>query len=279
MKSYLPYLLISLMTWISSNGQVFEAVEKPESQSLKDFVNAFFLDGGVDILNISFKGASGSIGSFSAGSSTIGIEQGLILSTGYIESVAASGPISGSGMEFASSDNESDFTSNLLPRLSDGILRNVVSLKISFIPNRSRVRFNYVFASEEYPEFGCDEFNDVFGFFIEGDGYDTPTNIALIPGTDLPVAINNIHPANPVIDGCIPFNEVLFNDNNGTTSPPVFDGWTDVFQAEAMVTPCTPYTITLEIADVRDKIYDSAVFLQARSFDGGYLTQLMDRQS
>ncbi|OOP55722.1 MAG: hypothetical protein AYP45_13160 [Candidatus Brocadia carolinensis] len=50
--------------------------------------------------------------------------------------------------------------------------------------------FQYVFASEEYNEFVGAGFNDVFGFFVDG------VNIALIPSTTMPVAIDNVNLSN-----------------------------------------------------------------------------------
>ena len=51
--------------------------------------------------------------------------------------------------------------------------------------------FKYVFGSEEYNEYVDTTFNDVFGFFLDGE------NIALIPGTPTPVSINNVNCGNP----------------------------------------------------------------------------------
>ena len=50
---------------------------------------------------------------------------------------------------------------------------------------------------------------------------------------------------------------------------PVYDGYTQVFTARAVVTPCQEYTIKLAIADAGDEIFDSGVFLEAKSFGTG----------
>jgi gliding motility-associated-like protein len=142
---------------------------------------------------------------------------------------------------------------------------------ISFIPNADTLRFRYCFGSEEYPEYACSQFNDVFGFFIQGPGYPTFTNIAKVPGTNLPVSINTIHPANPAYAPCPPFNVQYYRDNNNAAQQPVYDGFTTVLTAMAVVTPCQQYTIKLAIADVGDSAYDSGVFLEAKSFGTGSL--------
>jgi hypothetical protein len=86
----------------------------------------------------------------------------------------------------------------------------------------------------------------------------------------LPVSINNIHPYNdqnsPNPNPCFPFNAQYYNGNSNTTKQPVYDGYTDIFTATAMVIPCQTYTIKLAIADVFDAAYDSGVFLEARRF-------------
>ena len=75
----------------------------------------------------------------------------------------------------------------------------LVFLSFEFIPASSPVNFRYVFASNEYPDFVCSKFNDVFAFFVSGPKplqvvTMANQNIALIPGTNLPVAINTINP-------------------------------------------------------------------------------------
>ena len=70
-------------------------------------------------------------------------------------------------------------------------IENTAVLEFDFVPSSTSVGFEYVFASEEYPEFSCSSYNDVFGFFISGPGITGPysnnsQNIAIIPGTTLP---------------------------------------------------------------------------------------------
>jgi len=168
------------------------------------------------------------------------------------------------GQDFASTDHISNLDDTLLAPLTTGPLHDLARYKITFRASNDSIRFRYVFASEEYPEYACSSFNDVFGFFLEGPGYPVPVNIARIPGTNLPVTINNVHPANG--PGCPPQNGQFYHNNTGTTLQPVYDGLLDVFVAEAAVQACGIYTMTLAIADVSDGVYDSAVFLEAKSF-------------
>ncbi|MFM8487468.1 MAG: choice-of-anchor L domain-containing protein, partial [Bacteroidota bacterium] len=174
------------------------------------------------------------------------------------------------GQNFASNSNGSSATDANLSSIATAAVRDVAVYTITFKPNSDILSFRYCFASEEYPEYSCTSFNDVFGFFIQGPNYPTPTNIAKIPNTNLPVSINNIHPYNdqnsPNPNPCFPFNAQYYNGNSNTTKQPVYDGYTDIFTATAMVIPCQNYTIKLAIADVFDAAYDSGVFLEARSF-------------
>lgn len=58
--------------------------------------------------------------------------------------------------------------------------------------------FNYIFGFEEYLEYVCFNFNDVFGFFISGLGinglfFNNVENIVFLFGIDLLVMINNFN--------------------------------------------------------------------------------------
>lgn len=262
------FLVISAPSLYSQIMDVTDAATPPYTPV--SLISDIFLGEGVDVLSVQFNGQPAAIGAFFNGTQAVGIERGIILTTGNVASNTSNGNnIVGSeltGIDFASTANGSSASSSLLAALTTGPLNDVAIITIRFRPTADTLRFRYCFASEEYPEYGCSKYNDVFGFFISGPGYPSPTNIAIIPGTNLPVAINNLHPENTAIAGCVPLNEHLFVSNLSSNKQPSYDGLTKVFTATAIVTPCQTYTIQLAIADVNDARWDSGVFLEARSF-------------
>ncbi len=141
------------------------------------------------------------------------------------------------------------------------------SLEFDLVPACDTLRITYVFGSMEYPTYIDREFNDVLAFFISGPGIAGLQNIALVPGTTLPVNIHNINggfAANaPPIP---PTNPQYYVDNtNGKTIH--YTGFTTPLVAKAKVIPCEQYHLKLAIADVSDAIFDSGVFFQANSID------------
>lgn len=216
------------------------------------------LGSGITLSNVTFVGGTGSplfsAGTFTDGlSSGIGIDKGIILTSGDV--TLAPGP-----------NNNDGATGNLglagdsdLNSLIPGFTTNDATiLQFDFETTTGDVFFKFAFGSEEYNEYVGSSFNDVFGFFLDG------TNIALIPGTTTPVAINNINNGS---------NAAFYNDNdpsNGTPTPfnIQYDGFTDVFTASATGLAPGKHTIKLAIADAGDFILDSAVFIEAGTFSG-----------
>jgi hypothetical protein len=223
-------------------------------------VNNFILTG-VTASNVQYTGAPFTLGSFANGSTTnLSLTDGIVMTTGTLDISAGSG-ISNPVSVFASFLN--GFAGDtLLDDLIPGYVTYDASvLEFDLIPIGSILEFQYVFGSEEYPEFVGSSFNDVFGFFITGDnpagGAYSNENIAIIPGTSLPVAINNVNAVS---------NPTYYVDNqtlNGQTI--VFDGFTTVLTAQISVTPSTPYHLKMAIADAGDGVYDSGIFLKAQS--------------
>lgn len=211
------------------------------------------LGGGVTITpgSISYSGAAGASGTFTDGvSSGLGIESGIILTSG--SAASAVGP------------NVNDATTTINSLGGDADLNGLIPgyttydatlLEFDFTTTGGDLYFNYVFASEEYNEWVNSSFNDVFGFFLNG------TNIALIPSTSTPVAIDNVNTA---------VNPAYYNNNDPSdTATPFdieYDGFTTVFTAMALGLGSGSHHIKLAIADAGDHSLDSAVFLQAGSF-------------
>ncbi len=218
------------------------------------------------------------IGYFENGAQSIGIERGIILSTGAIGN--AHGPNNSTEKSSDFGDQKGDRDLRRMTR-NDGRVLDVVGIEFDFIPLDSVVTFRYVFASEEYCQFVGAEYNDVFGFFVSGPGIrgefsNQSENVALVPGTSDFVSINTInHTKNA--------NFFIRNELQGEAenecgldwSPSPFnqeiqyDGFTKVLTATVRLIPCETYRMRMVIADVSDHIYDSAVFLEAESFNIG----------
>ena len=230
-----------------------------------DLIKNVFLGQGVQVIDIKYDGKPKSVGYFTNAKAAVNINSGILMTTG--EAAVASLPNNSENTQTKSSYRDY-FDQQLADAINSNILYDICRYEITFIPFSDSVRFNYVFASEEYPEFICSQYNDAFGFFISGanpDGGDyVNKNIALVPNTTEPVSINNIHPYKD--DDCKAKNEQYYNTNPLLSPTMTYDAYLDVFVASAKVVPCTEYTIKLVIADVVDDVYDSAVFLEAKSF-------------
>ena len=290
----LAVLILFLFSQLPAQIQITPATDDPYNPI--NLIENVFLGDGVEILDIKYDGASVATGVFSTAAGDIVLERGIVISTGEVNKVSA--PNDDTIEDSSGSSGDAVFDADLANLVTDD-LRDVAKYEITFRPISDNLRFRYVFASEEYPEFVCGKFNDVFGFFISGpnpngDDY-VSENIALVPDpadpsgltfTDFPVYTNSINPGDigssstEAEENCTKENESLnfsqyYNDNSGSSSL-VFDGFSDVFIAQADVIACEEYTIKLAIGDVSDGSFNSAVFLEAKSFSSPTLK--VDRQ-
>jgi len=224
-------------------------------------------------------------GMFTVTSSNLGIDSGIVLTSG----VAASTPsLNGvNGLTGLPSNVTNLIGDPDLTTLVGGLTRDKCILEFDFTTLGDTVSFDYVFGSSEYTSFTCTNFNDVFGFFISGPGIVGPysnssKNIALVPGTtSCPVAISTIYCPNSL--GCCNTTSYCFGNTAGCTtlnatnntcqyfvcnangSTIKYPGFTTVLTAMSPVIPCSTYHLKLAIADKQDNILDSGVFLKAGS--------------
>jgi gliding motility-associated-like protein len=218
---------------------------------------------GIIVLAPTLTCPAGANGTFS-GPSSLSFDSGIVLTNG--SSTAVANPASA----FASTGIGSPGDAQL-SALSGHPTFDACVLEFDFRPIGDTVKFQYVFGSEEYTSFTCTVFNDVFGFFISGPGFGAPTNMALVPGTSIPVCVNSVNCMSSPPIACTsmgpgsPFctyyvaNGVL----GGTTI--VYDGLTTTLTALAHVTPCDTYHLKMGVADAVDDVLDSGVFLKAGS--------------
>ncbi len=222
---------------------------------------------GIEVFNAKLLcGDNGSGYFWNGGTTNLGIESGIVLTTGTTE-IAFSpndrGDASGGGGPGFAPLEDVGGTIHIHTF-------NACVLEFDFIAQSNEVYLNYVFGSEEYPEWVGSPLTDVFVILIEGLPQYPPEmpflqrNIATIPGSPDPgvhVAINFLN-ANSYSE--------YYQDN--TDNPHLqYDGQTVRLSAKATVTPLNTYHLTLAVADNSDAIYDSGLFFEEGSFSANIL--------
>ena len=229
---------------------------------------------GVTPYNITYNGVPGTvirdqIAKFTTNfnPTNLGLSSGLLLATGNAQ--LAIGPNNiGTKSQPTATPTQGDPD---LALLCGQTVRNVSVVEFDFVATGNELNFDYVFASEEYPEFANSTFNDTFGFFLRGPGITgvysgNAQNIALIPSsTTVPITINNVNNGTANAGPCEYCNYYV---NNGTGTTPLanpsiqYDGFTTPLRAFAPLQCGQVYHIKLAVGNVTDNLYDSAVFLK-----------------
>ena len=245
-------LSVSQLGPLNANDLVTELIDTSNSQ--------------IDISGTKYRGAYQASGIFSDGMEDgLGIESGVILTTGKV--INAIGPNS---CYKTTTVNRRPGDSSLNTLASGSTTYDASVLEFDFIPQGDTLKFEYVFASEEYHEWVSSKFNDIFGFFIDDQ------NIAIVPKSSTPVAINTINKwsnSQYYHDNEYPYPDNVTDYNKNTCQPGIstpflteFDGFTAVLTAVAKVTPGQKHHMKLAISDRGDFSLDSAVFIKGKSF-------------
>jgi len=266
---------------VIAEAQHFELHPSDQAPYLpENLIKNYFLGEGIQIQSIKYSGSDDATGFFQGAEYLIGIDRGIVLSTGKVSAIKQAHTVEASTVTSTDLIQDEDLSAIV----SNSIVRDISKYEISFIPTADLISFNYVFASEEYPDYVCSQFNDIFGFFISGPNPNGPafdnTNIAITPNShNEPVSINTVN------GGVIGQNgsELICETNGGNLNNAayyntnesddiVFNGILSRFDASIEVIPCQTYTMKFAIADIRDELLDSAVFLEAKSFSSNDLS-------
>jgi len=245
----------------------------------------------VIVTNATYTGAIVARGTFAGGNGCgLPIDSGVILSTGHITN--AIGPNDDDGSMASQYGGNG---SSVLGQTNDVDLNNLIGTNLTFdaavlefdiiSTNSFMLQFQYIFASEEYPEW-IGSYNDPMAIFVSTNRVSTnwinsiTNDIALVPGTtNVPVSVNTIN------GGCVsdangnydsPTNPQYYVDNRDpvfravppyAVAAPVFniqyDGMTVLLTAQANISANVAYHIKIAIEDYGDADYDSAVFITA----------------
>ncbi|MCB9447968.1 MAG: choice-of-anchor L domain-containing protein [Flavobacteriales bacterium] len=204
---------------------------------------------GFDVMNVVLNCPNGAVGYFDATATPMAIPNGILFTTGSTQTAV------GPNNSVSAGVNNGTAGDNQLDVLANTPTYDACVLEFDLIPYCDTLRINYAFASEEYPEFVGREFNDVFAFYVSGPGIVGAQNIALVPGTTLPVSINNINQN---------VNSQFYYNNQGGTAIQ-YDAFTWPLVGKIAVIPCETYHLKIGIADVEDGIFDSGIFIQSNS--------------
>ena len=204
---------------------------------------------GLSNFSVSVTGNSAAFGTFT--NDPFGLQSGVVLSTGRVTDIP------GRNLQDNLMINGTDLNTDLGSRGEAGDLTQL-DLRFFVDSRAEKLFFEYVFGSEEFPEFGGSEFNDSFELLLNGK------NLAKLSDGKA-VTINNLVP----------------DPNNRSTDHPDYinnpsltglaaniiklDGFTKVLGFEGLLKQNQTNVLSIRIKDVGDGNLDSAVFIKGGS--------------
>jgi uncharacterized repeat protein (TIGR01451 family) len=210
------------------------------------------------------------IGYFEKNGSDFPFQKGIVMSTGNVLNVPGYNLTTlsdGSSSWGGDADLETIISAATGQTLN---AYNASKIEFNFIPQHNFISFDFIFASEEYGGFQCGVF-DAFAFLLTDVASGITTNLAIVPGTSLPISVLTIR--NQTYNtNCSSANPTYFNKYYGIagssiySAPINFNGVTHPMTATSLVIPNNLYKIKLVIADRNDTILDAAIFLEGGSF-------------
>ena len=205
--------------------------------------------GGLSNFSLSITGNAAASGIFT--NDPFGLISGVVLSTGKVTDIPGQNR----------KDNDfiggSDLSTDFLPLEQEG---DLTQLNLSFFADSTaeKLVFEYVFASEEFLEYGGSRFNDNFELLLNG------TNFAKLTDGQT-VTINNLIPDQYNRSSDHPD----YIDNPSLTGIAAniikLDGFTKVLGFEGLLQQNQTNVLSIRIKDMGDGSLDSAVFIKGNS--------------
>ncbi len=219
--------------------------------SATQMANTIFGDG-VTVVGASYTGSSYSSAIYTGGDSispgVVPGDTGVIFSTGaasyFTNSSGSSNQSNSRGYNSSGPNNQSDFNAIAGTNTYDASYMDV-----DFIPTGDVMTMQFVFASEEYPEYSNSVYNDVVGVWINGQH--VPLSV-----TNSATSVTGVNQNN---------NENLFVDNTQDDFNTEMDGFTITMTLTIPVNAGQVNSIRIGIADTSDNRYDSNLLIAGDS--------------
>ena len=207
---------------------------------------------GVTVVGARYSGSWYSSGTYSGGDATTpGVtpgDTGVILSTGavqYFTNGSGDPNVRGNTSYNSGGQNyESDFQS-----ISSVNTFDAAYLEMQFIPTGDVMTIQFVFSSDEYPEYASSIYNDVVGVWSNG----THIPLSVTQSAASVIEINDTDQVN------------LYKDNTGDQFNTEMDGLTVTMTLTIPVVSGQVNTLKIGIADAGDSNYDSNLLIAGNS--------------
>ena len=258
-------------------------VEPIDSENVESVITDELFGPGIEVTNLQYSGNLEAIGTFSYDGDDLGLDEGLVLSTGH--ALSSMGP-----------NEQSQVTTQFytvgdadLEPISGYTTFDAATIEFDFeTASQDLFALEFVLGSEEYPEFIGSMFSDAFAVFISENNTDVDPNIgetayniarmANIANVDCDLVEDQITlwdmtpNTNPClyIDNCSQTNDDELVDvyANLDGAEIEYDGLTRPLQLKIPVQPFVSYHLKIVIADGADAKFDTGVFIQSGSFRG-----------
>jgi len=221
------------------------------SASALQMANTIFGDG-VTVVGATYSGSSYSSGIYSNGDAVAGNvtpgDTGVILSTGsatrFTNNSSQSNLSSQTSVNSGGQNGEAGFDA-----IAGTSTYDAAYMDVDFIPTDDTMTMQFVFSSDEYPEYTNSIYNDMVGVWINGTH--VPLSI-----TDSGTTINLVNQTN---------NINLYNDNTSDQFNTEMDGFTVTMTLTIPVNVGVVNSIRIGVADVADSSYGSNLLIAANS--------------
>lgn len=206
---------------------------------------------GVEVVDATYTGDRWATGLFQLADTRIPLaspsDTGLVFSTGDVRSFSNSNGrnlFSNTSTDNDGVDGDADFDA-----LAGGSTYDAAFLEVDFIPDANVMTMQFVFASEEFPEYANSIFNDAIGVWVNG------VSVPITVGGGS-VDVDNFNDTDSVN---------LYYDNTQDQVDFEFDGFTATLTLKMVVDAGEINTLKVGIADTQDAVYDSALIVAANS--------------